>query len=141
MFTSYALAAPTFFGSCARRKMPLLVFLSAQNSAWIWKSLYEFFVTSRLLLSFALSATIAPPSARQLASPRRLKFSSPFSPSMSVVQPIIPSIVVQPTASTAAAKTINRFMVGSLSWLCYSVLMLAALIIGHHFSISALWKA
>src|SRR3954467_11540422 len=91
-------------------KTPLLVFLSAQNSAWIWKSLYEFFVTSRLLLSFALSATIAPPSARQLASPTRLKFSSPFSPSMSVVQPIIPSSVVQPTASTAAAKTINRFM-------------------------------
>src|SRR4051812_42634348 len=110
MLTSYALAAPTFFGSCARRKMPLLVFLSAQNSAWIWKSLYEFFVTSRLLLSFALSATIAPPSARQLASPRRVKFSSPFSPSMSVLRPITPSMVVQPTASTAAAKTIKRFM-------------------------------
>ena len=34
-----------------------------------------------------LSATIAPPSARQLASPSRSKFSKPFSPSISVTQP------------------------------------------------------
>src|SRR5882672_2640808 len=57
---------------------------------------------------------MAPPSARQLASPSRLKFSSPLSPSIRVVQPIIPSTVLQ-LASIAAAITIQRFMAISFS--------------------------
>src|SRR5258706_4353588 len=53
---------------------------------------------------------MAPSSTRQLASPRRSKFSSPFPPSISVVQPIQPSTVAQPATSTAAAMTIRRFI-------------------------------
>src|SRR3954467_15370691 len=53
---------------------------------------------------------MAPSSTRQLASPRRSKFSSPLPPSTSVVQPIQPSTVAQPATSTAAAMTIRRFI-------------------------------
>src|SRR5512145_3220891 len=74
------------FGSAQRMKMPLFVVSSAQNSTRRSKSLYAFFDTRKPPLP--LSATTAPPSARQLASPTRSKFSSPLSPSMSVVQPL-----------------------------------------------------
>jgi hypothetical protein len=60
-------------GSEMRMKIPLFVVWSAQNSARIWKSLYEFFDTSWPPLP--LSATMAPSSARQLASPIRFQLS------------------------------------------------------------------
>src|SRR5712671_1954146 len=66
-------------------KMPLLVVWSAQNSARIWKSLYAFFETRKPPLP--LSATMAPFSARQLASPMGFQFSRPDVPSISVIQP------------------------------------------------------
>src|SRR5688572_15691249 len=58
---------------------------------------------------------MAPPSARQLAPPRRSKFSSPLSPSMSVTQPVSDDMVLQPTkvnAATISAATMldRRFM-------------------------------
>jgi DNA-binding transcriptional LysR family regulator len=59
--------APMAVGSLHRMKMPLLASSSAQNSELIWKFLYEFLVTRRPPLP--LSATSAPSSMRQLASP------------------------------------------------------------------------
>src|SRR5688572_33353743 len=98
-----------------RMKMPLFVPWSAQNSARIWKSLYAFLVT-RWLVSFALSATIAPPSARQFASPTRSKFSSPLSPSMRVVQPLPGThdgMEEHAASASAAAGTSKRFILFS----------------------------
>ena len=66
--------------------MPLFALWSAQNSALSSKSLYV--VLESRKPPVPLSATIAPPSARQLALPTRSKLSRPFSPSMSVVQPL-----------------------------------------------------
>src|SRR3954447_20179706 len=57
---------------------------------------------------------MAPPSARQLASPTRSKFSSPFSPSMSVSQPPpMPGMRISAHATSAAIKlnARRRFMV------------------------------
>src|SRR5688572_33065676 len=100
-----------------RMKMPLFVPWSAQNSARIWKSLYAFLVT-RWLVSFALSATIAPPSARQFASPTLSKFSSPLSPSISVVQPlpgIHDGMEEHAASASAAANADSRFIALLLS--------------------------
>src|SRR5688500_1704443 len=62
---------------------------------------------------------MAPPSARQLASPMRLKFSSPFSPSISVVQPPSPKgmggICEQPATANSKATTSERRVMDS-SW-------------------------
>src|SRR5882724_151610 len=95
-------------------KIPLFVVWSAQNSALIWKSLYEFFDTRYPPLP--LSATMAPPSARQLASPTGLKFSIPESPSTRVVQPP-PDMLAQPKTPKPATNPItatdDRFMVSS----------------------------
>ena len=61
---------------------------------------------------------MAPPSARQLASPRRSKFSSPFSPSISLTQPAPGTqdgIDEQAASNSAVAITSKRFMMFSLS--------------------------
>src|SRR5688572_28521248 len=122
MFTSYELAEPIFFGSWMRMKMPLFVPWSAQNSARSWKSLYAFLV-SRWPPFAALSATIAPPSARQFASPTRSKFSSPLSPSIRVVQPLPGThdgIEEHAASASAAANADSRFMAPPLDGKCIS---------------------
>src|SRR5689334_4453985 len=48
---------------------------------------------------------MAPPSARQLASPMRLKFSRPLSPSMSVVHGPPPPMFAQPDTASATATS------------------------------------
>src|SRR5688500_2955043 len=48
---------------------------------------------------------MAPPSARQLAPPRRSKFSRPLSPSMSVTQPESEDMPLQPTKVNAATSS------------------------------------
>src|SRR3954471_7853274 len=54
---------------------------------------------------------MAPSSARQFASPSRLKFSRPLSPSMSVVQPpMLPGIIEQAATNVVAASASDRFM-------------------------------
>src|SRR5687768_1295939 len=91
--------------------MPLLAVGSAQNSMRSAKSWYEFLESKNPPLP--LSPTIAPPSARQLTSPTRSKFSRPFSPSISVVQPlpgIHEGIDEQAESRIAAVATIRRFM-------------------------------
>src|SRR6185503_7518373 len=86
--------------------MPLLALWSAQNSARSSKSLYDFLLTRKPPLP--LSATMAPPSARQFASPSRLKLSRPFSPSISVVQPpMLPGIIEQAATSVAASASVR----------------------------------
>jgi len=66
--------------------MPLFALCAAQNSMRSSKSLYELFDSRKPPLP--LSATIAPSSVRQLASPTLLKLSIPLSPSTRVVQPL-----------------------------------------------------
>src|SRR6185295_10635720 len=106
-------------------KMPLLVVTSDQNSALISKSLYDVFETRCPPLP--LSATIAPPSARQLASPTRLKLSRPRSPSITETHPAEGSWCPHPatpsaTTSGTAATAKNLFMVFLPLWLTtYSV--------------------
>src|SRR5574341_250889 len=76
---------------------------------------------------------IAPPSARQLASPSRSKFSIPFSPSMRVVQPEpgihegMDGIESHAASTNAVANTSTRF-IGSSSPGTISVLLAAAAI-------------
>src|SRR5512140_2198267 len=58
---------------------------------------------------------MAPPSARQLAPPRSVKFSMPLAPSISVSQPAPLFIEAQPArqsavASEAAAREVSRFI-------------------------------
>src|SRR5256885_8767513 len=89
--------------------MPLFVVWSAQNSALIWKSVYEFFETRYPPLP--LSATIAPSSALQLASPSGLKLSSPDVPSTSLVHPEPDhGIYEQPAAANAITSSPMRFI-------------------------------
>src|SRR5258708_18203760 len=104
-----------FVGVVMRRRRRLLVLWSAQNSARIWKSLYDFFETRWPPLP--LSATIAPSSALQLASPTGVQCSMPFVRSMSVVQPDWPDICAQPkTTSPAKSSPSKRFIAISPSW-------------------------
>src|SRR5580765_7631932 len=81
--------------------MPLLVVWSAQNSARIWKPLYELFDTRYPPLP--LSATIAPSSALQLASPMGLKLSNPLLPSTRAVQ-LPPDMLAQPKTAIPATN-------------------------------------
>src|SRR5512138_499852 len=94
--------------------MPLFALCAAQNSMRSWKSLYEPLDSRKPPLP--LSATIAPSSARQFASPTGLKLSIPFSPSISVVQPlpgIHAGIEEQAVSSSAGAIPNERFMASS----------------------------
>src|SRR5687767_7100837 len=88
-----------------RMKMPLFVVWSAQNSALIWKSLYEFFESRKPPLP--LSATMTPSSERQLASPTCVQlFRLELEPSSSVTHPDSePDRPAHPTASTAMTSS------------------------------------
>src|SRR5258705_10212452 len=104
-------------GSLHGMKMPLLASSSAQNSALIWKFLYEFLVTRWPPLP--LSATNAPSSMRQLASPV-LSQSPMVLPSVSVTQPgpVWPtacgaSEMAKPAASSAMVVVNARIMMMS----------------------------
>src|SRR5581483_4697804 len=91
--------------------MPLLALSAAQNSMRISKSRYESLLIRKPPVP--RSATIAPSSARQFASPTRWKFSRPLSPSMSVCQPMPGRCNwahAATPATTAAAATSMRFM-------------------------------
>src|SRR2546423_13467019 len=54
---------------------------------------------------------MAPPSARQFASPTRSKFSRPFSPSMSVSQSSLIGMPAHATITAIAVSAKTRFMV------------------------------
>src|SRR6185503_864817 len=94
--------------SAQRMNTPLLASSLAQNSTRIMKSLYELFDTRYAGSLPPCVAWIAPPVAVQLAVRKRSKFSRPFSPSTSLVQPLLPPMLEQPAIASAAmaAETI-----------------------------------
>src|SRR5712671_5764492 len=99
-----------------RMNTPLLASSLAQNSTRITQSLYEFFDTRYAGSLPPCVAWIAPPVAVQSAVRNRSKFSRPFSPSTSVVQPPLPPpMLEQPTMPSAAmaAETIAVFFIAS----------------------------
>src|SRR5262245_9044609 len=87
-------------------KMPLLVSSSAQNSALIWKSLYDSLLTryEGSFPSVILSATSAPSFIAQLALPTSVQ-SPILVPSTNVIQPSCPEAV---PANWMAAAPIKK---------------------------------
>src|SRR5688572_14811281 len=95
--------------------MPLLPSAVTQNSARIWKSLYELWETRNAGSPLSLlSATMAPSRARQLPPPMLIQLFRPPGPSISVSQPVVAGgAFAQPTmarvaSSEVAAKEGNR---------------------------------
>src|SRR4029453_5984746 len=95
--------------------MPLLVSAVTQNSAWIWKSLYELWETRYASLLSLSSATMAPSRALQLPPPMVTQLFRPSGPSISVShRPVVGGgapaqpMTARAASSDAAAKERNR---------------------------------
>src|SRR5258706_1590331 len=101
--------------SAQRMNTPLLASSLAQNSTRTMKSLYELFDTRYADHLPPCVAWIAPSVAVQLAVGNRSKFSRPFSPSTSLVQPLLPPMLEQPAIASAAmaAETIAVVFIAS----------------------------